>query len=126
MIFELWKIYFPKRTKYRFLLNNSVVQGLYQIDGIKSDYIVITKSHKYTSLPIAEIAALFHDLGKINPNFQKKLEGLAVNEYSKHSYLSVLAFFYCLWLYLFLLTNIRVEMPKLLELFSNVIGLLFL
>lgn len=59
-------------------------------------YGVITKSHKYTSLPIAEIAALFHDLGKINPNFQKKLEGLAVNEYSKHSYLSVLAFFYCL------------------------------
>lgn len=43
---ELWKIYFPKRTKYRFLLNNSVVQGLYQIDGIKSDYIVITKSYK--------------------------------------------------------------------------------
>ena len=37
-------------------------------------YGVITKSHKYTSLPIAEIAALFHDLGKINPNFQKKLE----------------------------------------------------
>ena len=59
-------------------------------------YGVITKSHKYTSLPIAEIAALFHDLGKINPNFQKKLEGLTVNEYSKHSYLSVLAFFYCL------------------------------
>jgi hypothetical protein len=43
---ELWKIYFPKRTKYRFLLNNSVTQGLSQIEGIKSDYIVITKSYK--------------------------------------------------------------------------------
>ena len=29
-------------------------------------YGVITKSHKYTSLPIAEIAALFHDLGKVD------------------------------------------------------------
>ena len=43
---ELWKIYFPKRAIYRFLLNNSATQGLSQIEGIKSDYIVITKSYK--------------------------------------------------------------------------------
>lgn len=44
--FELWKIYFPFRTKYRFLLNNSTIQGMHQIEGINSDYIVITKSYK--------------------------------------------------------------------------------
>jgi CRISPR-associated endonuclease/helicase Cas3 len=54
---------------------------------------VISKSRKYSSLPIAEVAALFHDLGKINPYFQKKLAGDAVKEYSRHAYLSVLSFF---------------------------------
>lgn len=41
-------------------------------------------------LPIAKYAALFHDLGKINPNFQKKLYGKS-NGYANHSYLSVIA-----------------------------------
>jgi len=54
---------------------------------------VLSKSRKYSSLPVVEVAALFHDLGKINPYFQKKLEGNMVKEYSRHSYLSVLAFF---------------------------------
>lgn len=44
------------------------------------------------NLKIAEIAALFHDLGKINLHFQRKLNGEKVNEYSSHAYLS--AFFF--------------------------------
>lgn len=53
-----------------------------------------------TNLKIAEIAALFHDLGKINPNFQKKLNpGFARqidnetnSDYSNHAYLSAFSF----------------------------------
>jgi CRISPR-associated endonuclease/helicase Cas3 len=44
------------------------------------------------NLKLAEIAALFHDLGKINPNFQSKLKGEKVKEYSSHAYLSAYAF----------------------------------
>jgi CRISPR-associated endonuclease/helicase Cas3 len=44
------------------------------------------------NLKLAEIAALFHDLGKINPNFQDKLKGEKVKEYSSHAYLSAYAF----------------------------------
>lgn len=55
---------------------------------------VIEKSRKCTSLSIAEVAALFHDLGKMNPNFQKKLAGINSGRYSNHSYLSVFAFVY--------------------------------
>lgn len=44
------------------------------------------------NLKLAEIAALFHDLGKINPHFQRKLKGEKVNEYSSHAYLSAYAF----------------------------------
>jgi CRISPR-associated endonuclease/helicase Cas3 len=48
-------------------------------------------------LKIGEIAAIFHDLGKINPNFQKKLEpgykkkDKGEKEYSDHAYLSAFA-----------------------------------
>lgn len=56
---------------------------------------VIEKSRRYSSLPITRTAALFHDLGKINPNFQAKLTGDPIHGYSRHSYLSVLAFVYC-------------------------------
>ena len=44
-----------------------------------------------SSLPIAKLSALFHDLGKINPNFQNKLHGKGTG-YANHSYLSVIAF----------------------------------
>ncbi|CAN5504466.1 CRISPR-associated helicase/endonuclease Cas3 [soil metagenome] len=44
------------------------------------------------NLKLAEIAALFHDLGKINPNFQRKLKGEKVKEDSSHAYLSAYAF----------------------------------
>lgn len=42
---------------------------------------------------IAEIAAIFHDLGKINPNFQAKLNNIKPLGYSGHSYLSAYALF---------------------------------
>ncbi|MDR3708832.1 MAG: CRISPR-associated helicase Cas3' [Capsulimonadaceae bacterium] len=45
-----------------------------------------------TDLPTALVAALFHDLGKLNPNFQPKLDGIDVQEYSSHAYLSARAF----------------------------------
>ena len=43
----------------------------------------------------AETAAIFHDLGKMNPNFQAKLEGKMPKGYSNHSLLSAYAF-YCM------------------------------
>lgn len=43
----------------------------------------------------AETAAIFHDLGKMNPNFQAKLEGKTPKGYSNHSLLSAYAF-YCM------------------------------
>lgn len=55
---------------------------------------VCKKSVQYVSLPIVRVAALFHDIGKINPNFQKKLAGQKTAGYANHAYLSVLAFVY--------------------------------
>lgn len=49
-----------------------------------------------TRLKIAELAAIFHDVGKLNPNFQRKLDNPKVDGYSNHSYLSAFAFLcYC-------------------------------
>jgi CRISPR-associated endonuclease/helicase Cas3 len=45
------------------------------------------------NLKIAEVAAIFHDLGKINPNFQAKLTPVKAQGYSGHSYLSAYALF---------------------------------
>lgn len=60
---------------------------------------VLKKSQRNTDLKIAEIAAVFHDLGKMNPNFQQKInsnfpEQLVPkkSKYDEHSYLSVYAF----------------------------------
>lgn len=52
---------------------------------------VAAKTRNRTHLKIAEIAALFHDLGKVNPNFQRKLKGEKNLGYSSHAYLSALA-----------------------------------
>ena len=52
---------------------------------------VVEKTRQRTPLKMAEIAALFHDLGKINPNFQRKLFGEKNIGYSSHAYLSALA-----------------------------------
>lgn len=56
---------------------------------------VLKNTHNNTNLKIVEVAVLFHDLGKINDNFQKKLNQ-ENNEkhlgYSEHSYLSAYTF----------------------------------
>lgn len=58
---------------------------------------VITNVQKLTEglsvSKLIELAAVFHDLGKINPNFQKKLNSTIIVSYSHHAYLSAYAFF---------------------------------
>ena len=56
---------------------------------------VVKNVNSRTESKIAETAAVFHDLGKINPNFQAKLEGKTPKGYSNHSLLSAYAF-YCM------------------------------
>ncbi len=53
---------------------------------------VLAGVERHTDSPIARVAALFHDLGKLNPNFQTKLGGTKPPGYDHHSYLSALAF----------------------------------
>lgn len=49
---------------------------------------------KLTNSRFAELVAIFHDLGKINPNFQDKLDPQkTVSGYANHAYLSAFAFF---------------------------------
>ena len=50
------------------------------------------KTSKRTNSVLAEYAALFHDFGKVNPNFQKKLQGIRSAGYSQHSYISAFSF----------------------------------
>lgn len=62
---------------------------------------VMAKVERRTLSPVARAAALFHDLGKLNPNFQPKvqpkLDGAKVEGYSSHAYLGALSFLaYCL------------------------------
>ncbi|MCX6152705.1 MAG: CRISPR-associated helicase Cas3' [Candidatus Kapabacteria bacterium] len=54
---------------------------------------VLKNVKSLTDLWIAGIAAIFHDIGKMNPNFQKKLLKEKYSGYTKHSYLSAYAFF---------------------------------
>jgi CRISPR-associated endonuclease/helicase Cas3 len=54
---------------------------------------VVKGTKDRTDLDIAELAAIFHDVGKLNPNFQDKLDPDATSSgYAHHSYLSALAF----------------------------------
>jgi len=53
---------------------------------------VCLKTSRRSPSIIAKYAALFHDLGKINPNFQLKLKGIKSAEYSQHSYISAFVF----------------------------------
>lgn len=67
-------------------------------DKLLSEHLrgVVEKTQGRTPLKMAAIAALFHDLGKINPNFQLKLQGEKKVGYSSHAYLSTLAWLcYC-------------------------------
>ncbi|MBV6425913.1 MAG: hypothetical protein KIPDCIKN_00404 [Haliscomenobacter sp.] len=52
---------------------------------------VTRKALKRFDSPIVRWAALFHDLGKINPNFQSKLAGIYKGSYDEHAYLSAWA-----------------------------------
>ena len=55
---------------------------------------VIDNTKKLTNSRFAEFVAIFHDLGKINPNFQDKLDPLkSASGYANHAYLSAYAFF---------------------------------
>lgn len=62
---------------------------LNHIEGVRENIKLINQSK------LADLVAIFHDLGKINPNFQKKLnsESEVGNGYSHHAYLSAYVFF---------------------------------
>lgn len=54
---------------------------------------VVKGTRSRTNLVIADLAAIFHDVGKLNPNFQKKLSPNGTPDgYDHHSYLSAAAF----------------------------------
>lgn len=63
----------------KFLLNH--------IQGVRKNV------EKLTELKIADFVGVFHDLGKMNPNFQVKLDNIDVSGYANHSYLSAYALF---------------------------------
>lgn len=54
---------------------------------------VLVNYEKSCQLPIGILATLFHDLGKLNSNFQRKLRGENIHGYSHHAYLSVIIFY---------------------------------
>lgn len=54
---------------------------------------VVSLSKRFTSSHAAELVSLFHDIGKVNPNFQEKLKGSCPKDYDHHAYLSAYAFF---------------------------------
>ena len=56
------------------------------INGVCENTAIRTKSI------LAQYAALFHDFGKTNPNFQMKLNGRTSAGYSQHSYISAFSF----------------------------------
>lgn len=61
---------------------------LKHIEGVRDN------TKKLTNSRLAELVALFHDLGKINPNFQNKLDPeKVVIGYANHAYFSAYAFF---------------------------------
>lgn len=53
---------------------------------------VASLSKRFTSSHAAELVSLFHDIGKVNPNFQQKLNGSCPKGYDHHAYLSAYAF----------------------------------
>jgi len=62
------------------------------VDGVISNALKLTKDLDVAKW--AELVAIFHDLGKINPNFQNKLDKTKkVEGYANHAYFSAYAFF---------------------------------
>lgn len=65
-------------------------------DKLLLDHIqgVINNTENLTKSRFAELVAIFHDLGKINPNFQDKLDPQKTSKgYAHHAYLSAYVFF---------------------------------
>ena len=69
------------------------------LQGVREKVLKRTKNLPASlNFKTAEIAAVFHDLGKINPNFQEKLKPLEERKnkelgYSSHAYLSAFVWF---------------------------------
>ena len=62
------------------------------VNGVINNTIKLSKN--LSADKWAELAAIFHDLGKINPNFQEKLKPNPKPQgYANHAYLSAYAFF---------------------------------
>lgn len=61
------------------------------VSGVIANVQKLTEGLSVSKL--AELAAVFHDLGKINPNFQNKINHKPTNDYSHHAYFSAYAFF---------------------------------
>ena len=62
------------------------------VDGVISNVKKLTENLGVAKW--AELVAIFHDLGKINPNFQDKLKPNRISEgYANHAYFSAYAFF---------------------------------
>jgi len=59
----------------------------------KHTFGVLQKCEKRCALPINSLSVLFHDTGKLNPNFQRIVRGCPSLGYSHHAYLSVLFFY---------------------------------
>ena len=58
---------------------------------------VVDKVRSLTNNKIAEFTAIFHDVGKLNPYFQQKLDKRTIQGYSHHAYLSAFSFLcYCI------------------------------
>ena len=55
---------------------------------------VASLSKRFTSSDTAELVSLFHDIGKVNPNFQQKLDGLCPKEYDHHALFVCVCFFH--------------------------------
>ena len=54
---------------------------------------VALSSKRFTSFHAAKLVSLFHDIRKVNPNFQQKLSGSCPKGYDHHAYLSAYVFF---------------------------------
>jgi CRISPR-associated endonuclease/helicase Cas3 len=59
--------------------------------GVLDKALTIVKN--FECYNITKIVAIFHDLGKMNPNFQDKFKAKKIEGYDHHAYLSAYAFF---------------------------------